>query len=176
VSDTELIERFLKGDPGAVRTIQDWVREVVQARVWIRGVSAEDIASDTMLKLLLALREDKFRFESSLKTYAQRIARFTIVDSIRNHRRALEYARQAAYEEKGTSDPEDPFESAEEFTLFQRVMSLAGDECRALWGMIFQESLDYSEIARKLKISVGAVKTRVFRCKKKAIDIGKKLG
>jgi RNA polymerase sigma factor (sigma-70 family) len=174
LSDAEIIKGFLQGNRVALTTIQDWIRAVTFSRNWTGDLSAEDIVSETTEKLLHAFREEKFRYESSLKTYVQRIARYTIVDSVRDGVRAREYAKRAAGDPTLFPPEDDPFESDEQVVIFHEVMRRAGEDCKRLWNMIFQK-IPYAKIAEQMGTSVGAIKTRVMRCRQKATEIGKKL-
>lgn len=175
LSDREIIRGFLQGDTQSVELVQTWIVYVVHARLWTQDIQAEDIVSDTILKLLVNLRDNKFKFESSLKTYAQRIARFTIIDHVRAQRRAREYVKEMSLMSAEQESPARAFENEEEMTLFLRVVSLLPQECRDLWAMIHNEEMSYVEIAERLSLTEGAVKTRVLRCKQRAIVLRKKM-
>jgi RNA polymerase sigma factor (sigma-70 family) len=175
MSDRELIAGFLEGDSRACATIQEWITVVVRSRSWNQGSLADEIVSDTTFKLLTNLRDGQFRFESSLKTYVQRIARFTIIDASRRNRWTQPDGNEIVDSAPDPVDLSKEYEKKEQWAIYQRIVALIGLECRAMWKMIFYDELPYSQIAKTLNISVGAVKTRVLRCKEKAIEIRKKI-
>ncbi len=175
MSDRSLIDGFLEGDRQSHKTIQEWIVVVIRAGSWAPGVSADDITSDTVYKLLTNLRDGQFRFESSLKTYVQKITRFTIIDAVRRNRRAHQGGQDLVESAPDPDNFSEAFDDREERALYERILSLIGPDCRAMWKMIFHDELPYAEIAESLKISVGAVKTRVLRCKEKAIEIRKRI-
>jgi len=56
-SESEIIQGFINGEKPAHDAVRV-DRDVVSARLWVEGVSADDIVSDTLLKLLLNLRPE----------------------------------------------------------------------------------------------------------------------
>ena len=175
MSDEEIIRGYLEGNTKDYGVIVGWVREVVNTRVWVEGISAEDIVSDTTHKLLLNFRAKKFKYESSLKTYVQRITRYTIIDTIRSYRRTKEYLAEENVHLLRDKNPLEIFESKEEVVIFNRIFSLVDETCRKLWKMNFHDCLSYKDIAKRLNLTEGAVKTKVFRCKEEAIAIKDKI-
>lgn len=175
MSDREIIDGFLKGDPQSHSMVEEWINSVLRASSGNPGVSSQDIARDTIEKLFRNLCEGKFRFDASLKTYVQRIARYTMIDEMRGKR----FTRtDNNFTIDGARDPGDlfkVFEDDEELRLFRRIVNRMDEGCRNLWRLIFHEELPYREVAAQLNISEGAVKTRVLRCKQKAIEIRKDL-
>jgi DNA-directed RNA polymerase specialized sigma24 family protein len=43
------------------------------------------------------------------------------------------------------------------------------ESCRELWRML-EQGLRYDEMSRRLGIDAGAVRARVFRCRKRALE------
>jgi RNA polymerase sigma factor (sigma-70 family) len=170
-SDETIIRRFIEGESAAYSMVVRWIRDVVNARVWVEGVSAEDITADTTEKLLVNLRAGRFKFDSSLKAYVQQITRFTIVNAVRSHRRAQTYLRNVESDPAENETPELILERKEEVLIFHRIFGLVDERCKAIWHLIFKEQLLYNQIAQRLHMSEGAVKTKVFRCKEEAIRI-----
>lgn len=72
-------------------------------------------------------------------------------------------------------NPGTLFEGEEEVLIYKRILSIVGSECKDLWKMIFNDEMSYKEIAKTLGTTEGAVKTRVLRCKQKAVALGKKM-
>ena len=174
-SDTEIIQGFLNGEQAAHDRIVGWINSVISTRLWMEGISADDILSDTILKLLLNLRAGEFRHASSLKTYVQKVTRFTIVNAVRRHVRARRYARDAADDPPDARTPLEIAEEEERARMFSRIFSLIDERCREIWHLIFSERLQYGEIGHRLGLSESAIKTRVFRCKEEAIRIRKRI-
>ncbi|HEY6191109.1 MAG TPA: sigma-70 family RNA polymerase sigma factor [Bacteroidota bacterium] len=175
MSDSSIIEGFLKGRTQDYTLVVSWIKDVVHARVWVSGIEPDDIISDTTNKLLVNLRSKLFRFESSLKTYVQKIARFTLIDAVRRNRNAPAHIPKESLEPTDGTNPHEIAVENEEAMIFRRILGSIDEKCRELWKMVFQDCLNYKEIARRLAISENAVKTRVFRCKETGIKLMKKM-
>ena len=169
--DNEIIRGFLKGNNNDYATIAGWVKEVVSHVLFADNDTKEDVVSDTVCELLKGLQEGKFRHTSSLKTYAQTIARYKSIDAIRSRKRAQKYMQLLGNESSTSEDPPDVFRDEDEFYLLDRILNLIDPQCVRIWKMIHLEQLAYKEIAARTGLTEGAVKTRVSRCKEKALAI-----
>jgi RNA polymerase sigma factor (sigma-70 family) len=171
--DQELIRGFLEGIPADHATISQWAREVVVHVLNFNPSLQEDAVCDTMFDLLQALRDGRFRGHAMLKTYVQQIARYKCVDIIRSMKRARLCLDRARNEFAVAEDPTEPVDGEREYYLVDRVVSLTDPRCIELWKMICLEGITYKEIARRIGLTEGAVKTRVSRCREKALEIRK---
>ncbi len=168
LTDLEIKQGYLDGESRAYDIIVRWIHEVVRARAWEERISPNDIVSDATYKLLINLREDKFEGRSSLKTYVQKITKYTIID----HARISKKLRPLQEDSQLTPiNGDDIFEKEENEYILQRVLKLIGEKCRDLWKMIFFEELPYKKIAEINHISEENVKIRAHRCMKKAREI-----
>lgn len=131
------------------------------------------MAQDVLLKVYVSLKESKFQFKSSLKTYVYRIAKFTCIDYLRRY--SSKEKKEVELLQIGALDPQEDQQEQNQADTFWRIHRLISQECRELWEMIFWQNLPYTQIAKKLDISEGTVKSRFFRCKEKAIQLKKKL-
>lgn len=171
MTDNELITRFLEGDNEAYHVIVTWIKDVTRTHLWKHNIFQEDIISDTTLKLLMNFRNNCFEYKSTLKTYVQRIARFTIIDSVRMQQYQLLSLEAAGVDPPGTNNPAEFAEEREQEMLFKRLLSLMDEKCVELWRMTLEERRHYKDIAMQFKVSEGTIKSRVFRCKEEAIKI-----
>ena len=172
-SDKKLIEQFLRGDTESVSRVRTWIRGTLAGVSPADSQMAEDIIGDTILKLLLNFRSDAFHFDSSLKTYVQSVARYTMIDTMRRYR--VKSAHILRDNNVNPIDPANLHDRTAQSDFLQRLISLIGPACRELWQMIFYEGKRYEEIAKELSISEATVKTRAFRCKEKARELKRKL-
>jgi RNA polymerase sigma-70 factor (ECF subfamily) len=173
LTDQELIQGFLNGGKQEYKQVVSWVTEVVRSKLWAERVAADDVIADTTMKLLLNLRDECFRLESSLKTYVQRIALYTLVDASRRVKNLEPFDDDEPHAQ--TSNPHSLMEDDEKQRLFQRVVGLLPEKCRQLWVMAFDNDLRSSEIAKKLGSSEGSVRTSLSRCKDQAAEILKRI-
>ena len=141
----------------------------------IKRVSADEIVSDTMYKLLNSLRADSLQLREKLKSYVQAVAGYTIIDHVRFWRRYTDLPVAEDFDPPDPSSIEQDIQSQDEQLLADRIFSLMSKECRELWHLRFVDDLDYAEIGARLGITEGNVKVRFHRCKKQAITIREKI-
>lgn len=177
-SDHELVERYLLGAPDAVDEITGWIRAVVLHRAWRLPDAGEDLVQDGHARLVRALREGRFGGRSSLKTFAQSVAKHLCLDAVRRHR--VRTLRAAAPEENDRAlehalDPDDylvdVLEQNEEVRRCREVLDALPDTCRKLFRWILMEEKSYQEMARRMEVSVGTIKSRLSRCRDRAIAL-----
>jgi RNA polymerase sigma-70 factor, ECF subfamily len=173
LTDQELIRGFLDGGKTEHDLVREWISSMVETRLWDGRISPDDVISDTVLKVLLNLRDDSFRLESSLKTYVQRIALYTLVDAGRRERRHDPMAEDTATIESET--PHTRLEDAEERELIDRAISILPESCRKLLAMVLLEGMRYKDIAAQLSSSEGAIKTRFSRCRDRLEELIRKM-
>ena len=91
MSDKEIIQGYLAGNATEYDTIVEWIQEVIRARIWVEKAWIDDVVGDTIEKLLIIFRNNGFQHSSSLKTYVQRVARYTIIDYLRRSKIRQKY-------------------------------------------------------------------------------------
>ena len=175
MTDQELIQGFLKGGKQEYKQVVSWITEVVRSKLWAERVTSDDVIADTTMKLLLNLREDSFRIESSVKTYVQRIALYTLVDASRREKKFNSDPVDDDFAATDTANPHEKLEHDEEAEIFERIVGMMPEKCRHLWEMAFGDKLECKEIGNKLGMSEGAVRTTLSRCKDRASELYKKL-
>lgn len=174
--DADLIARFLQGDPGAVATLDEWIGRA--SRPYRRRLASqwEDVLQDLRLEITRLFQAGTFQGESSLKTYLWRVVNHSCLDQIRARKRwqwtDLETAEHQAA--GAMSRPADQGERRETQDLLLRVLQETSKECQELWRMIF-EGLSYREMSQRLGVSEGALRVRVLRCRKRAVEIRNRL-
>lgn len=170
-SEDKLIQGFVAGNPEAVAQVQTWIRIVARSMIWNKDITDEDVVSDTIYKLLVNFRSNKFKHASSLKSYVQSVARHTTIDELRNRKRARECAMRAAQEEDDVVEMATDVEDEEhQMYLVNRILSKIDESCIKLWKMIHLEGHNYKKISEILGVTEGAIKARVSRCKDKALE------
>jgi RNA polymerase sigma-70 factor (ECF subfamily) len=165
--DSDLIERFKKGDLSAfeavVRKYQDRVYNL--CHYMLRDPEdARDAAQDVFLKSYRGLKD--FRPESSVYTWICRIAITTCIDyRRRSHREALR--RESLNEDLPSEEPlpEQLYESAEIPRSLQLALQKLPEKLRAAIVLREMEELSYEEIAEVLHTSPGTVKSRISRAR-----------
>jgi len=179
--DAALVDRFKGGDDGAFDEIIERYRERMFAIAFsvIRNrADAEEIAQDTFIRAYRGL--DGFRGDSALVTWLHRIAlnlsRNRYWHAFRRQRHstssfdsAFSDDNPATYASLVASSAPSPAQEAETGEISELVaacMERLGPNRREI---LMQRSVldcSYNEIARKLGISIGTVKSRIARARK----------
>jgi RNA polymerase sigma-70 factor (ECF subfamily) len=174
-NETQLAESYLRGDKATYKQVDRWINQVTNLSVWHFVEDVEDINSIVHLKLFSALKAERFRGESSFRTYVQRMTRYTCIDQVRSQRVERAVDPEELPLPSGSERPDVAHEESEERRIFVKIFRAVGPECQKLWRMIFSESLNYKEIGAMLHLPEGTVKRKVHECKKMAIELKEKL-
>ena len=169
----QLIEGYIKGKAHAFFVITNWIEQAVNNYHWGLNEYYEDIMQDVRLKVYINLKQNKFRKNSSLKTYVYRIAKYTCIDYIRKT-----YKQQQKTDDINNTEESnnalDQMIDLEKETVFRTILQEIATMCREMLQLVFIERLSYSEISLILNIAEGTVKSRVSRCLKKAVQLKEK--
>lgn len=170
-----MIDGFLLGEPRLVRRVRSWIERASQPFVRVLGADAEDLTQEVLLGLTVALREGRFRGDSSFETYVRTFAHYRCID-----RRRVDSRRQmVGLEELGVREIEEPrvlddLSRAEEASLAMRVVGEMSESCRELWQMVLAGQ-SYRQMSERLGVSEGALRVRVARCRKRAVELRERL-
>jgi RNA polymerase sigma-70 factor (ECF subfamily) len=129
---------------------------------------AEDLTSETFYRAMRAL--DGFRGDASIKTWLLRIARNLYLNRKRRDDRSQSLDD---LEERGVTaatrepDPETRFIREEESEKVRRALRDLPDDDRSILLLAAEDELSCREIAEVLDISLTAVKTRLFRARRR---------
>jgi RNA polymerase sigma-70 factor (ECF subfamily) len=167
-----LIDGFLTGDHSAIGTIDGWVQQAAWPFRRRLGDRWEDLLQDVRMETLRLLKSQRFRGESSLKTYLWRVTNNACVDKVRAQSR-VQWEEIEQVDQRG-DEPQrialaDAFRG-ETKDLLIRVLSEMSEECKELWRMIF-EGHSYREMSDELGVSEGALRVRVLRCRRRALAV-----
>lgn len=163
--DSEDARLLLQGDPARLSDVCAVIAAVVRRFGFRDPAVREDLAQDALARVFLNLRAGRYRSEASLTTYAQNIAKYACLEHLRRRRREAPIDPDATASGARWSGPEEAFMRAEEHQHNLKVLASMSKECRDLFRLIFIEELTYKEVAVRLGISEGAVKSRVRRCR-----------
>jgi RNA polymerase sigma-70 factor (ECF subfamily) len=177
INESDLIERFKKGDPSAFEAIllrhQDRIFNL--CRYMLRDSrDAQDAAQEIFLKVYKGL--EGFRPDASLYTWLYRIAVNTCLDYKRKSRREPFWGEPLA--EDLPSDepfPDQIYESRESTEAIQLALQKLPSKLRAAIVLREMEGLSYEEIAEVLHISLGTVKSRISRAREQLRRLLKKI-
>ena len=155
--------RLLAGDREALRLVRRWIAEALSAARWWRlRAEWKDIQQEVLSRLVDSLRQERFRADGEFKSYVQGICRHTA----QNWR--VRPAGRTAAARPGYSTQVPPGGDLEQQLISDQLVRNALDEasaeCSELIRAYFLEGLSYAELAARLDIPVGTVKSRLFRC------------
>lgn len=132
-----------------------------------RDVSlAEDLSQEVFLRMFLHL--DKFREEASVRTWALRIARNVFLSYAKRRRPVLlEEQRPESSEPPGSNQPEEELLKKEQAEKVRQCLMCLNEQERTVLLLRDYEELSYEEVARIMDLSVGVVKSRIYRARQK---------
>ena len=167
--DQGIERRFLLGEPESCAVVVRWVAQVLTGpRFRVLRRSGNDLLQDVLRRVVESLRHGRYDASRDFRVYVQSIARYAGREAL------VEESRRRQWP---AVDP-DAFsvESTVEAVVLARqsigkVLEQIDPECRNLFRMLFYEELSHSEIVSRLGIPIGTVKSRTFRCLKKAREL-----
>ena len=155
----ELLERFAQGDLEAFEAlfrqfqgqVYGWIVRIVRDR----GI-AEDLTVETFWRIYRA--HARFDPEGNFGAWARRIATNAALDHVKTARREV-----ALPDDLAAGAQPDPAVHREVHEQIERAFRELPARLRVVATLAFVEEESYEQIAEGLGISVGAVRSRVFR-------------
>ncbi|MDO9134407.1 RNA polymerase sigma factor [Hydrogenophaga sp.] len=135
----------------------------VQRRVHNKE-DAADIVQQTLLTAFLAL--PGFRGESLVSTWVFGIARHQVMRHFRSQPRAMQSGDDtfdALLTLEGADDPYHNVVLVQRVAIFRQVLSGLPAGHRGAWQGVVEQGSGYDDVARKLDVPVGTVRSRVSR-------------
>lgn len=167
-TDRLLIGRVVRGDEVALAALYDrWVDRVYSIATHVLGGS--DQADDVVEKAFSQIWKDAARYDAergSVAAWIVTIARSHALTMRRSEGRRLRHdeMRSQFLQEEGTITMASPLQNlvaGEDRQTVERAMSRLPEEQERVVRMTFFEGLSQAEIAERLGIPLGTVKTRV---------------
>ena len=154
---------------------QFWARlRVFSARRLGEAALAEDVAQDTLRRVVEALRAGRIRDEAALPAFVFETARHICQQHARSagrEARALARLGQGTPADAGWPDALSVLISAERRFAVRRALGRLTPEERDLIAAFYYEYLEAEELARRLGITAGAVRVRKHRALKRLGEI-----
>jgi RNA polymerase sigma-70 factor (ECF subfamily) len=168
--DAQLIALLIQGDAGAIALVRGWAAAAIGRFRGRLGGDAEDVEQEVLLDLLEALDAGRFRRESRLETYVHSYARFKCIDRLRalGRRDVVDLVEEELVLDAPSAL--DEITREEGAALARRVMAALPAQCQELWSMI-ADGMSYREMSAATGISEGAIRVRVHRCRKLALEL-----
>lgn len=165
--DQELIKRIAKGDMKSfeilLKKYEDLVFGVSLKLVRDRS-KAEDMVQETWMKVVQ--HASQYSPYGSVKSWILQMNRNLILDYFREQKK---WKNSDDIDEVEISDESaditEVMDSEEKQKSFQQAFAELEEREKMVLTMVIVEELGYSDIAQKLGLSIGAIKTIVFRAK-----------
>lgn len=163
--DSELIHRLRLGEKQAMEVLDDRYAGLVYSvafRILQNSADAEELTQDVFVTLWQ--RDDYKPDRGSLKSFLGLLTRHRAIDKLRKGKTSqkfLERWQQYIHESSSTNLPLEEVQSKEQQKKLQKALSLLPVEQREILMMNFFEGLSRTQIAQKLNLPVGTVKSRV---------------
>jgi RNA polymerase sigma-70 factor (ECF subfamily) len=174
--DTELVERLSRGDSGAFRElVETYKKKMYYLALDMVGdpADAEDISQEVFLKAFRGFKT--FKRGARLSSWLYRIAYNASIDHLRRRSLTPEAAEDAVLDSGSggfseTTSGGDPAVTAEARLLRARIdkaLAKVSSRERAVFMLRHYNDLRLDEIAETMQISIGSVKSYLFRCVQK---------
>ena len=170
----EFVRRLKKGDEQAWSELSE--RLLKMAHVLVARASPSIDADDIVNETLVRVRRDLKRFEerSKVTTWAIGICRHVWLEMIRSGRKEVAADVEAMLEVKsgdgGADDPLHALLGDELIEVVRACLKEVSAADRALLTMAYWQDLPYAAIAEQCGMSAGAVKTAMFRARKRIAE------
>ena len=167
--DRALVQMVIEGDSIAFDTLFARYREMIyNTLLKFTGNSndVDDLMQEAFMKayLKIGMYDPKYDFGAWIYT----IARNTFVDFNRSRKSNALNSQNITIDNSNTSQtsaptPEDYIINAQQRAQIERYIAMLPEDYRHLFELRFIDEYSYEEIAEKLDMKLGTVKTRIFR-------------
>lgn len=186
MEDRELVRLILKGDEDAFSLLVDTYQRRIYAMAYQMTRSEQDaldLSQEIFLRIYRSL--GGFRFQSSLSTWIYHLASNLCLDFLRAQR-SRPQVQLLSPEEDGNPaagdipddryDPQRAAEQAELQEALNHAVESLSDAHREIFLLREVEGLGYEEIALRLNLELGTVKSRIARAREQMRAALKKQG
>ena len=164
--DRELVRLALAGDDVAFEYLFDRYREAI-LRLFVQRLGgtdgADDLLQETFIKVYINLH--RYRPDYTFGQWVYTIARNTFIDFVRKRQEELPIDERFASPPSPTPTPEERFINLQQRTQLEHYLEQLTPRYRELIRMRFFDEYSYEEIATKLGLPLGTVKTQIHRAR-----------
>jgi RNA polymerase sigma-70 factor (ECF subfamily) len=159
------VQAFLQGEPLSLAQVRRSIEQVVRTFHAADSETQKDLVQEAMTRLYASLRAGRFRGTASLDTYAQSVARYTCIESLRRQRAEGDPSVEELPSAASWSRPEEMLIRKEEFENQLRAFGALTPDTREILRLVFFERLSYREVAVRLGVNEGTLRSRIHRCR-----------
>ena len=169
--DAETAAGFLRGDAGAVSTVDGWIAGAASSFRARLGDDWHDLLQEARIEILRLLRKSAWRGEARLKTYVWQVVGHTCLDAMRRQKRRpmMEAVDADAPLPADDPSPLDLLIHEDSRRRLLAALEAVPADCRDLWRLILS-GLSYQQIGARMGVAEGALRVRAYRCRTRAIE------
>lgn len=163
-SDEELIREIQSGNILAFEPLVKKYQERLlnfTHRIVKDEAAADDVVQDTFIKVYKTI--DRIELSKKFSSYLFQIAKNTGISYLRSRKPTLPISNEVFDSEK--ERPEEKFEKIEKKAITQKAIEKLEGKYKKIITLYYFHELSYREIAKKLKLPMGTVKTNLLRAK-----------
>ena len=173
--DKTLIHAALKGNQTAFKRLMkkyhDQISNLIY-RIIHRREQVEDLTQEVFIKAFASLKN--FNEEYAFSTWLYKIATNSSIDYIRKKKLStFSIDKPIAMEESdstyelpdSTYEPDKHIIQRQRYHLIQEAINQLPEKYKRVIILRHNEELDYSEIAKMLKLPIGTIKAHIFRAR-----------
>ena len=166
--DRQLARLVLGGDTAAFEYLFDRYRDAIHRLFLQRTGNAEDaddLLQETFIKVYMNLH--RYSPEYTFGQWLYTIARNTFIDYVRKRQDDLPIDEKFSSPASNTPTPEESVINSQQRHQIELCIALLPENYRRLIRMRFFDEYSYEEIAVKLSLPLGTVKTQIHRARER---------
>jgi RNA polymerase sigma-70 factor (ECF subfamily) len=166
--DKRLVELSLEGDDIAFEYLFNRYSEAIRRLLLHRSTSVEDtedLLQETFIKVYVNLQ--RYSSEYTFGQWIYTIARNTHIDFERRRQEDLSIDERFSAPVASTPSPEENLINLQQRSQIENYINNLPEQYRTLFTMRFLEDYSYEEIAEKLRLPMGTVKTQIHRARER---------
>ena len=164
--DRRLIELVLAGDGTAFEYLFDRYRDAIR-RLLVQRLGhtsdVDDLLQETFIKVYINLH--RYCPDYTFGQWVYTIARNTFIDFVRRRQEGLPIDERFTAPASLAPTPEESIINRQQRTQIEGYLERLSPRYRQLIRLRFFEELSYEEIAAKLALPLGTVKTQIHRAR-----------
>ncbi len=170
--DKRLVELSLAGDDMAFEYLFNRYSDAIRRLFLQRSTSVEDtedLLQETFIKVYVNLH--RYAAEYTFGQWVYTIARNTHIDFERRRQEDLPIDEKFATQAASTPSPEESLIRRQQRSQIEYYIECLPEQYRRLFKMRFLEDYSYDEIAEKLHLPMGTVKTQIHRARERMCNL-----
>ena len=167
--DQALVRLILDGDDAAFEHLFNRYRDATH-RLFVQRLggsadNADDLLQETFIKVYLNI--DRYDIGYTFGQWVYTIARNTLIDFTRKTRSDLPIDERFSSPAATAPTPEESIINSQQRTQIEHYLEQLPEQYNTLFKLRFLDEYSYEEIAEKLHLPMGTVKTQIYRARER---------